>query len=165
MDRLVAGIIRSSHGLRGYVKVYSLSGERDHFFRMKEVVLKQNSLEKVYRIEDVKSLGEGLIVKFEGIESPEEGKRLSGAELWVDRDFAAPLKNGEFYTADIIGCVLIFGGEKAGTVKSLLENGLTDLLEVECDDGIHLVPLTDQFIGGIHIGARTIELKDDWVLK
>lgn len=165
MDGLVIGIVRTSHGVRGYVKIQSLSGERDHFFQIKEVVLRQNNTEKVYRVDDVKPLGKGLIIKFEGIESPEEGKRLAGAELWVERDLAAPLQPGEFYAADINGCDVFFEGEKVGTVVSIMENGLTDLLEVRCEDGVHLVPLTEQFIGEIDTEAKSLQLKDDWVLK
>jgi len=159
------GIIRTSHGVRGYVKIASFSGEREHFYQMKEVLLKQQGKEKVYRVEDVKPLGDGLIVKFEGVDNPELGKQLSGAEIWVDRELAAPLKEGEYYASDISGCDVIFAGKKVGTIRSILEGGHKDLLEVTCDDGIHLVPLTEQFIGSIDIDDKTVELKDDRVLK
>ncbi|MGC9313709.1 MAG: ribosome maturation factor RimM, partial [Sediminispirochaetaceae bacterium] len=43
MERLVVGIVRTSHGIKGYVKVMSLSGEQRHFLNMKEVhLLKDN---------------------------------------------------------------------------------------------------------------------------
>ncbi len=165
MDRLVVGIVRTSHGVRGYVKIASLSGEREHFYQMKEVLLKQDRTEKVYRVEDVKPLGDGLIIKFDGVDTPEAGKQLSGAEIWVDKGLAAPLKEGEYYAYDITGCDVIFAGERIGMIKSILEGGHKDLLEVMCDDGIHLVPLTEQFIGSIDIDDKTVELKDDRVLK
>jgi len=166
MDGLVVGIVRTSHGVRGYVKIQSLSGEKEHFFSMKEVLLRQNRREKVYRVEDVKPLGKGVIIKFDGIDTPEQGKALAGAELWVDRESAAPLKSGEFYAADINGCGVIFNGETVGTVRSVLESSLNDLLEVVLSDGgTQLVPLTEQFIGEIDTVGKTVELKDDRVLK
>ncbi|HDQ15341.1 MAG TPA: 16S rRNA processing protein RimM [Sediminispirochaeta sp.] len=165
MDSLAVGIVRSSHGVKGYVKVKSFSGEVEHFFQMTEVILKTTSQEKVYRIEDVKALGDGLSIKFVEVHSPEEGKLLAGAEIWVDRSQAAPLREGEYYAADLIGCDLLLKGRTVGRVKALRENGVSDLLEVQYGSRSRLVPLTEQFIGRIDTEGKTIELKEDWVLQ
>lgn len=165
MERLVVGIVRTSHGVKGYVKVMSLSGEQRHFLNMKEVHLIKDNIEKDYRIEEVKLASRDVLMKFVGIDTPEEGKRLAGAEIWVDREFAAPLDTGEYYVSDIVGCSLIFKGEKVGSVVSVIENGISDLLEVRSDSGTRIVPLTEQFVGAIDVDRRIIELKDDWVLQ
>jgi len=165
MERLVIGIIRTSHGIKGYVKIKSLSGEYAHFLRLKTVHVKKDNIEKDYRVEDVKILANGLLMKFEGIDTPERGKLLAGAEIWVERQFAAPLKSGEYYSSDIIGSDLLFNGEVVGSVAAVIENGASDLLEIRSGDKTFIVPLTEQFVGDIDIGKMTIELKDDWVLK
>lgn len=165
MDTLAVGVVRTSHGVRGYVKIRSFSGETEHFFQMKEVLLKKDRREKVYHIEDVKPLGDDIIIKFAEVSTPEDGKRLAGSEIWVDRELAAPLKSGEYYIGDLIGCELIFDGDKVGTIKTVVESGLNDLLEVQSATGVYLVPLTEQFIGEIDIQGKSVELKDDWVLK
>ena len=165
MERLVVGIVRTSHGVSGYVKVRSFSGEYAHFLKMKDVRLKKDKIEKDYRIEDVKLTSKEALIKFAGVNTPEEGKRLSGAEIQVERRFAAPLEAGEFYVSDIIGCSIVFGGKAVGSVISVIDNGNSDLLEVRSENGVHIVPLTEQFVGLIDVQAGTVELKDDWVLK
>lgn len=164
MEKLAVGIVRTSHGVQGYVKVKSFSGETAHFSSMREVLLIKDNREKVYRIEAVKTVHEGVLIKFEGVDSPEAGKLLSGSEIWVERNLSAPLEDGEFYAADVQGCRLIYQGEDVGIVKSIIENGATDLLEINVEGGTRIVPLTEQFIGTIDVQAKTIELKDDWVL-
>jgi len=165
MDRLVVGIVRTSHGIKGYVKAKSLSGEKEHFFRMEKVLLKKDNREKEYRIEEVKSQADGLLIKFEGIDTPEDGKKLAGAEIWVDRTYAVPLEKDEYYAADIVGSDIIYEGRKVAKVISVIEGGAADLLEVGDETGVHLIPVNDQFIGTIDIERREIQLKDDWVLR
>ncbi len=165
MERLAVGIIRTSHGVHGYVKVKSFSGETAHFSEMQEVLLIKNNREKAYRIEAVKSFHDGVLIKFEGVDTPEAGKLLSGYEIWAERDDSAPLKEGEYYAADVVGCHLFFQGRDVGVIKSIIENGATDLLEAKVEEGTRIVPLTEQFIGEIDIENKTIELKDDWVLS
>src|SRR6056297_2843448 len=165
MDKLAVGIVRTSHGVQGYVKVKSYSGETAHFSEMREVLLIKNKREKAYRIESVKSIHDGVLIKFEGIDTPEAGKLLAGYEIWVERAASAPLAEGEFYAADVIGCHLYFQGTDVGEVKAIIENGATDLLEVKVKEGTRIVPLTEQFIGKIDVEERTIELKDEWVLS
>lgn len=164
MGKLAVGIVRTSHGVQGYVKVKSFSGETAHFSQMREVLLIKNNREKAYRIEAVKPFHEGVLIKFEGVNTPEAGKQLAGYEIWAERDLSAPLEAGEYYAADVIGCHLYFQGEDVGVVRAIIENGATDLLEVNAERGARIVPLTEQFIGDIDIEQKTIELKDDWVL-
>src|SRR6056297_1164093 len=104
MEKLAVGIVRTSHGVQGYVKVKSFSGETDHFSNMGEVLLVKDNREKAYRIEAVKTVHEGVLIKFEGIDTPEAGKLLAGSEIWVERSLSAPLEEGEFYAADVQDC-------------------------------------------------------------
>ena len=164
MDKLAVGIVRTSHGVQGYVKVKSYSGETAHFSEMREVLLIKNKREKAYRIESVKSIHDGVLIKFEGIDTPESGKLLAGYEIWVERSASAPLEEGEFYAADVIGCHVYFQGKDVGVVKSIIEHGATDLLEVKVVEETRIIPVTEQFVGEIDVEAKTIELKDDWVL-
>jgi len=164
MEKLAVGIVRTSHGVQGYVKVKSFSGETAHFSGMREVLLIKNNREKAYRIEAVKPFHDGILIKFEGVNTPEAGKQLAGHEIWVERGLSAPLKADEYYAADVVGCHIYFQGDDIGVVKAIIENGATDLLEVDVEQGTRIVPLTEQFIGDIDVEQKAIELKNDWVL-
>ena len=94
MERLVIGLVRTSHGLKGHLKVHSLSGEVDHFFDLEEVTIRKNGRERIYPVEEFKLLGEILLMKLRGIDNPEDAKTLAAAEILVSRDQAAPLEEG-----------------------------------------------------------------------
>ncbi len=110
--------------------------------------------------------GDGVLIKFKGYDSPESAKALSGGEIWVPRDKAAPLAEGEYYFADLVGCELVSGGMTLGRVAGVCETGGGQLLEAELPDGRHAyVPFRKEFTGAIDLAARTIEILAPWVLE
>jgi len=123
-------------------------------------------VEKTLKVESTRWTGDHLLLKFVGIDSPEEAKLWADFELWVPRNQAAPLDEGEVYLADLIGCSLVFAGEARGVVKGFLEGASAVLLEVEKPDGAAcVVPFMEVYLGNIDLTGRTIELKVDWILE
>ncbi len=166
MDLLAIGKIRSPHGIKGFLKVMSFSGETGHFFSLKHVFIRKNGRDSQMSVEEVKKAGRDILVKLEGVDSPEKGKLFSGCEIYVERKNAAPLKKGEFYQADLVNCSLVFNGAKVGTVISVWNNGIKDYLEVRKeDDSVFMVPFINQFIGNTDPVNRTIILLNDVLLQ
>ncbi len=165
MEMISIGRIRTSHGIKGYVKILSYSGEIEHFLDLKHIVLRNNGSEKKFEVENIQPLGDSIIMKFCGIETPELGKSLSGWEIWVPRELAAPLSVGEYYHADLCLCNIFYGEKIIGRVKSMLDGGGGELFEVQLESGdIVLIPFRSEFIGQISIKDRSIELKNEWIL-
>lgn len=153
----MVGIIRGTHGLAGNCKVESTSGEFQHFTGMKDVVLRKNGIETKRTIEKV-SIGGGILyIKFSGINSPEEAKKLSGSEVVVSREFACPCGKDEYYVEDLKQCQLVYTSGSAkgmaeksaattaepvvvGTITDVLEGGAGDLLEVVLSESCSLLP-------------------------
>jgi 16S rRNA processing protein RimM len=158
MDTLAVAIVRSSHGVKGFVKVLSFSGETAHLLRLRRVELNMNGKRRTLAIEEARHFKNGALLKFEGIESPEAAKALSGAELWVLREEAAPLAEDEYYLADLCDCELFCGEEKRGRIISVAAGSAGDLLEVETKDGVRIVPFTRHFIGEVDLSAGRVEL-------
>ena len=152
----MVGIIRGTHGLAGNCKVESTSGEFQHFTGMKDVVLRKNGIETKRTIEKV-SIGGGILyIKFLGINSPEEAKKLSGSEIVVSREFACPCGKDEYYVEDLKQCQLVYisGSAKGmaeksaattaepvvvGTITDVLEGGAGDLFEVVLSESCSLL--------------------------
>ena len=165
MDMIAIGKIRTSHGVHGFLKVVSFSGEVEHFYNLKSVLLKSGKMEKNLDIEEIKPMGDSVIIKFNGIDSPEKAKSLSGLEIWVPRENAAALSENEYYHADLLLCDMYFDGEVVGHVKSIFEGGGGELFEVVLKSNeTVLVPFRDEFIGEISIEKKLIELKNKWIL-
>lgn len=147
------------------MKVLSYSGVFDHFERLTTVSARKGAVAKTLKVEATRWTGDHLLLKFVGVDSPEEAKLLADFELWVPRDQAAPLEEGEVYLADLVGCSLTFAGEVKGRVTGFLEGAAAVLLEVEKTDGSTcVVPFLNVYLGDIDLTGRTIELKVDWIL-
>ncbi len=165
MNEIAIGKIRTSHGVKGFLKVLSFSGQTEHFLKLKEFVLKKNGHTKTFNVESIKASGSTVFVKLKGIESPEVGKTYSGWEIWTDRKSAAPLEADEYYLTDLNGCDIVNSGKVLGTIIGISENRVNDLLEVKTEKGTYIVPFKDEYIGDVDIESRRIELKADWLLQ
>jgi len=160
MGKIATGLIRSSHGVRGFLKVFTYSGEHQHLMELKEVTVKHGSREKIFSVEEVKPFQDGALIKLQGIDSPEEGRIYSNWEIWVERSDAAKLSAGEYYYADLCGSDVVCGGEVVARVVSVGATAASELLEVANERGTFFIPFVDEFIGEVSVEEKTIELKE-----
>jgi 16S rRNA processing protein RimM len=165
-DLLAVGVVTSTHGVTGDLKVKTFSGTPDSLLALEGALFRKGGVDRTFRIRSVRTQGPGAIVGVEGIDSPEQARRLIGSEILVPREKAAPLSPGEFYEADLCGCTLWFGAEEIGPVRSVWEGGPVQLLEITGKDGkARLVPFTDHFVGTVDVAARRIELREDEIVR
>ena len=168
MDKIAIGKVRTSIGVRGYFKILSYSGESAHFKKLKGKKLEfvKDSGSRFFTVEDVRMSGANLTMKVEEINSPEDAKKFSGWNIVTEKANAAALKPGEYYSADLCGCMLVDqSGAAIGKVKSVCDNSVSDLLEVETEDGVRLIPFMDRYVGRVDIDSGTIELIEEWLLQ
>lgn len=165
MELLAIGNIRTSHGVKGLVKVRSYSGETEHFLALEEIILKdRRGRESRYAVEKCVLNGTELLMKLAGVDTPEAGKMLANREILVPREQAAPLDEDEFYYADLLGCRLYHGDETLGTVVNVTDGGGGTLLQVERPGGERFfVPFREEFIGDVDVDAKAVELTELWV--
>ena len=166
MDYIAIGTIYGSHGVHGYLKVGSFSGELDHFRLLEWIQLRRGTQTRQFEVEDVRLTARHALLKLAGVDTPEGAADLSRWEVWVPRRYACPLGEQEYYSADLHGLQLVCEGEEVGTVISVWHNGPADLLEIERPDGRRqVVPFVEHFIGEVDLRRRCIELKRRWVLE
>ena len=165
-QRFVLGILGGPFGLKGHLKFRPWSGENAHILRLKTVILMPPNREHTpggrpvsdgpagegeagrrYTVEEAAPSGPGVLLKFQGIDSPEAAKNLSGYRLVVDRADAARLGPGEYYVEDLRGlavAALREGGPAApddpgleilGRVTDIIEGGGGLLLEMRPGGG------------------------------
>lgn len=166
MDLIAIGKIYGSHGVRGHLKVGSLSGEFEHFRSLKTIQLRSGDHSQDFVVEEVRIAQSSALLKLRGIESPEAARAWRRGELWVPRENACPLSENEYYAADLHGLQLVYQQERLGTVISVWDNAAADLLEIERPDGERqVVPFIEQFIGDVNLAEGYVELKQRWVLE
>ena len=67
--QFVAGIVGAPFGLKGFVKVKSLSGETEHLLRLKSVTLRRDGKERVINIEESSAVPPAMVMRFAGFDS------------------------------------------------------------------------------------------------
>ena len=139
-DLLQVGIITSTHGVRGEVKVYPTTDDPRRFRRLKEVVLDTGREKLNLEIEGVKFIKQFVILKFKGLDNINDIEKYRQKSLYVTRKNAVRLQRDEYFIADLIGLkVQDEDGTELGTVKDVIETGANDVYEVEMADGRSLL--------------------------
>ena len=143
-SRLVtAGRVGRAHGLDGSFKVNQPS--RDFTPGLLVTVAGRER-----RVERAAGTARHPLIRLEGIAGREAATALGGEALQV-AEMEAPLKQGEFRAADLVGCRV----EGLGSVKRVLPGSSCDVLEL--DDGV-LVPLISDAVSDVDLEGRRIQV-------
>ena len=168
MDLVAIGVIRTSWGVKGWLKVKSFSGEWDHFLSLESITLKnrKSGIGRKYRVEGVKLHNGGLIIKLSGIDTPELGKTLSGSEILVSKELVSPLAENEWYIYDLVGLNLVDkDGRSLGKITGIIESS-DDLLEIKQTSGKYsLIPFRSEFVEEPDLEKGIIILNETWLLE
>ncbi len=157
MEQLLqVGVISSTHGVRGEVKVFPTTDDVKRFKKLKKVILDTGKEQLPLEIEGVKFFKQFVILKFRGIDNINDIEKYKGKSLLVDREHAVKLKKDEYFIADMIGMdVFTEDGELFGTLKDVMETGANDVYIIEMSDGKEvLVPAIKQCILDVDIENR-----------
>lgn len=147
VEYLRTGIVTEPHGIRGEVKVFATNDDVTRFTRYGELVVERNGktpeesgAPEVRAIESVKFQKDRVILKLAGINDRNAAETLRRAELYVHRSRTDAPKEGEYFTADLIGLsVKTEEGELLGTVADVLKTGANDVIEIRKADGKELL--------------------------
>lgn len=136
---LRVGVITSTHGVRGEVKVFPTTDDAKRFKTLKKVILDgRESLE--LSIEQVKFFKNMVILKFKGYDNINDVETWRQRDLLITRDQAVELKEDEYFITDLIGLTVVNEEEAVlGRVKDVLETGANDVYVVELTGGKELL--------------------------
>ena len=89
MEQLLqVGVISSTHGVRGEVKVFPTTDDVKRFKKLKKVILDTGKEQLPLEIEGVKFFKQFVILKFRGIDNINDIEKYKGKSLLVDREHA-----------------------------------------------------------------------------
>lgn len=134
-DLLKVGVITTTHGIRGEVKVFPTT-DAERFLDLHYVMLDTGRDFRSLDIQNVKFFKNLVILKFKGIDNINDIEMYKQRELWVPREEAQELEEDEYYIGDLIGMeVLLEDGSKFGELKDVMETGANDVYIVETKEG------------------------------
>ena len=137
-DRIAIGVIRKAHGVRGEASIEPWTDSPDRFTELESIALvspDESSVREV-RIESVRIHGERALIKFAGVETPEEVQKLHNWTIEIPEDEARALEEDEYFLHDLVGLTLFDPqGKERGVVTDIYEGGGGMLLNVKRADG------------------------------
>lgn len=154
------GIITSTHGVRGEVKVFPTTDDARRFKRLKNVILDTGKEQISMEIEGVKFLKQFVVLKFKGVDTIDDVQKYRRCPLLVERKDAVRLGRDEYFVADLEG-LTVRGedGAEIGILKSVMETGANDVYVIALNDGRELLlPAIKQCILEVDVEAGFIKI-------
>ena len=153
---LQVGVISSTHGLRGEVKVFPTTDDAARFQTLKNVVLDTGREKLDLEIQSVRFFNQFVIVKFKGIDNINDIEKYKGKSLFVTRENAVELEEDEYYIGDLIGMEVYTDDseERFGVLKDVMETGANEVYIITSENhGELLLPSIHECILDIDVEA------------
>jgi 16S rRNA processing protein RimM len=127
--------------------------------RKKLFALSADGKRRELQLEDYWSHKSYVVLKFAGVDSITDAEELVGCEIQVPREQRAELDAGT-YVSDLVGCEVFDRGRAVGEVKDVqFGAGEAPLLVISSGAKEILIPFAQEFIAGIDIEGKRVEMK------
>jgi 16S rRNA processing protein RimM len=155
---LAVGLLRKPHGLRGdlLLEVYTDFPER---LKPGTTIFAGDKYQPL-KITRRRPHNDGMILGFEGINTPEEAGRYRATVVYVPTADRPILPEGEYYHHEIIGLtVLDETGKTLGTLSEIIITGANDVYVVTPAEGNDILfPALKEVILGVDLSAKTMRI-------
>jgi 16S rRNA processing protein RimM len=157
---VAVGEVQRPYGLRGEVRVRVLTDRPAERFRgLGDCILWKptGDVRQAGHISEYRFEGDALLLKLEGVDSPERARQLAGWLLAVDRAEALPAPHGCFYPWQLEGArVVTRDGRVAGTFVGIEGGGAQDLWVVDDGQRRHLIPAVAEIVVEVSVAEQRI---------
>ena len=128
-DLVCVGALAGAYGVKGESRLKSFCAVPEDIARYSPLTDERGAA--AYAVTLTGTISNGFAARIAGVTSKEQADALRGVRLYARRAQLPSLPDDEFYHADLIGLeVLDTGGTPLGHVRSVLNHGAGDLLEI-----------------------------------
>lgn len=148
-DQLIIGKILNTHGIKGTIKVQPITSYINRFESLNYIILDDLKIE----ISNRRISNNLVYLDLKGYDDINKVLSFKGKYIYILEDDRIDLKEGEYFQYQVIG-LKCYDTENnfLGTVKSILENPVHDILEIEDETkAVHYVPFIDNFIVSVDL--------------
>lgn len=154
------GVITSTHGLKGEVKVFPTTDDVNRFKKLKKCILRTPKGDMEVEKNSCKFFKNMVILSFKEFKDINEVEKYKNCELYVTRDNAVPLDEDEYYIADVIGMEIYEDTRKIGVLNDVMQTGANDVFVVGLEDEKELlIPVIKDCVLDIDYDAGKIYVK------
>jgi len=158
---LEIGKIVGTHGLRGDLKVRLNSGDPELLLTLKKIELCLPTGESFSVNISRQVLHKSqVLLHFKGLDSIDRVESLVGSQVLIAEDLLPDLSENEYYWGELEGVLVV--DRKRGTIgqlQDLLSSSAHDTYVVKGRFGEVLIPAVQQFILGIDLEKRIMQVE------
>ncbi len=149
MTEVRLGSINGSHGVKGWVKVFSYTDPVTAILDYSSWVLSRGRESREVKVLEGRLSGKRLLARLEGVDTRDMADELIGYEVTIAQSELPKLQAGEYYWRELEGLVVRSeSGQVFGEINHLLETGANDVMVVHptstsVDDQERLIPFVE----------------------
>ena len=155
------GVITSTHGLKGEVKVFPTTDDLNRFKTLKKCFIKTQKGYFEVEKNTCKFFKNLVILSFKEFKDINEIEKYKSCELYVKREDAVPLEEDEYYISDVIGMDIVTEeGEQLGRLEDVMQTGANDVFVIKLtNDKELLMPVIKECVLNIDYDAAKITVR------
>lgn len=168
-DFIAIGKITKPIGIRGNLKVISLSDFPERFKKLREIKLfdeqrnefvqNKNSDEFNFIVASCGIYASYINLKLEGIDDIEGASVLRDKILMIEESERVKLDEGRYYFFELIGCKMYDGDKYVGEVEEIVNYGSGDLFSIKTGEKEILIPFNENFVKNIDTEKKRIDVR------
>ncbi|MBQ7501732.1 16S rRNA processing protein RimM [bacterium] len=165
-DLIAIAVVATSFGVRGEIRAHITTDFPERFKKTEEVwlvsPLKQT---QKFRLQSARFHKGGVLLKLEGIDSPEAAAPYRNWKVCIPESELMPLEDGEYWHFQLIGLpVKNARGEVLGTLREIMPFPGCDQYIIKNENGRELtVPAHEMFVKEINLkeGYIAVDLPEE----
>ncbi len=160
VEYLQIGKIVNTHGVRGEVKLIPLTDDPHRFNELEWVYIEKDGGMNKHTIQQVKYTKGFVMIKFSGVDSPDDANQYRDCFVLVDRKNAVKLPADSFFICDLLSCsVFDEKGALLGELADVLQTGSNDVYIVRNSSGKEiLLPALKSVVRSISPEQKRIDV-------
>ena len=154
------GVITSTHGLKGEVKVFPTTDDINRFKKLKKCVIKTPKGDLEVEKNTCKFFKNMVILSFKEFKDINEVEKYKNCDIYVSREDAVPLMENEYYIADVLGMDVYEEDKLLGQLVDVMQTGANDVFVVKLTNEKELlIPVIKECVLDIDYDNEKINVK------
>ena len=162
------GKLGRTRGVHGEIYVTPLTDFPERFVGMQRIYVNVRGEWRAFRLDSARIVSGRPVLKFEGIDTPEDAARMTNMHLAVTLDEVVPLPEDTYYVFELVGCAVIdeTSGRRLGEIVDVRNYPANDVYVLRTGEGRELwLPAVKAFVRQVDIAARIVRVRPDGIVE